>query len=86
MNNKSIVTFLGIFATVFSVTAQDTITISKKEILEKVNDANLQIKIAKEMEASAKADYNQSNSLFLPSVTASHTAISTTNPLMAFGS
>lgn len=86
MNNKSIVTFLGIFATVFSVVAQDTIAISKKEILEKVNDANLQIKIAKEMEASAKADYNQSNSLFLPSVTASHTAISTTNPLMAFGS
>lgn len=86
MNNKLIITFFGIFALAFSVTAQDTITISKKEILEKVNDANLQIKIAKEMEASAKADYNQSNSLFLPSVTASHTAISTTNPLMAFGS
>ena len=86
MNNKLIVTFIGILATVFSVTAQDTIAISKKEILEKVNDANLQIKIAEKNAASAKADYNQSNSLFLPSITASHTAISTTNPLMAFGS
>jgi outer membrane protein TolC len=86
MNNKLIVTFFGIFALAFSASAQDTIAISKKEILEKVNDANLQIKIAKENAASAKADYNQSNSLFLPSISASHTAISTTNPLMAFGS
>lgn len=86
MNNKLIVTFFGILATAFSASAQDTIAISKKEILEKVNDANLQIKIAEETAASAKADYNQSNSLFLPSITASHTAISTTNPLMAFGS
>ncbi|MFC4739605.1 TolC family protein [Flavobacterium ponti] len=86
MNNKLIVTFFGIFVLAFSASAQDTIAISKKEILEKVNDANLQIKIAKENAASAKADYNQSNSLFLPSISASHTAISTTNPLMAFGS
>ncbi len=86
MNNTLIVTFFGIFVLAFSASAQDTIAISKKEILEKVNDANLQIKIAKENAASAKADYNQSNSLFLPSISASHTAISTTNPLMAFGS
>ncbi len=86
MNKKLILTFLGLIALVFSTTAQDTIAISKSEILGKVNDNNLQIKIAKENAASAKADYNQSNSLFLPSISASHTAISTTNPLMAFGS
>ena len=86
MKNTLIVTFFGIFALAFSASAQDTIAISKKEILEKVNDNNLQIKIAEKNAASAKADYNQSNSLFLPSITASHTAISTTNPLMAFGS
>ncbi|WP_339833711.1 TolC family protein [uncultured Flavobacterium sp.] len=86
MNTKLIVTFFGFFALAFSASAQDTIAISKKEILEKVNDNNLQIKIAEKNAASAKADYNQSNSLFLPSITASHTAISTTNPLMAFGS
>ena len=86
MNKKLILTFLGLIALVFSTTAQDTIAISKSEILGKINDNNLQIKIAKENAASAKADYNQSNSLFLPSISASHTAISTTNPLMAFGS
>lgn len=86
MKNKLVLTLIGIFAIAFNALGQDTIVISKKEILEKVNDNNLQIKIANQTAASAKADYNQSNSLFLPSITASHTAISTTNPLMAFGS
>ena len=86
MKNKLVLTLIGIFALAFNAFGQDTIAISKKDILEKVNDNNLQIKIAEKNAASAKADYNQSNSLFLPSITASHTAISTTNPLMAFGS
>lgn len=86
MNDKSVLTFFGWLVIVFSASAQDTIAISRKEVLEKVNENNLQIKIANETAASAKADYNASNSLFLPSITASHTAISTTNPLMAFGS
>jgi outer membrane protein TolC len=47
---------------------------------------NKQIKIADQEFKSAQADYRQSNSLFLPSITASHTAIATNNPLMAFGS
>lgn len=66
--------------------AQDTITVSKNELLEKVTDKNLQIKIAEKTLAGAKADYNESNSLFLPKISASHTAMMTTNPLMAFGS
>jgi outer membrane protein TolC len=65
---------------------QDTLTISKSEIGQKAKDKNLQIKIADQTFKSAQADYRQSNALFLPSITASHTAISTTNPLMAFGS
>jgi outer membrane protein TolC len=65
---------------------QDTLTISKKEIVQKANDKNLQLQIANQAFKSAQADYRQSNALFLPSITASHTAISTTNPLMAFGS
>lgn len=65
---------------------QDTLTISKNDIWQKANDKNLQIKIANQAFKSAQADYRQSNALFLPSITASHTAISTTNPLMAFGS
>lgn len=66
--------------------AQDTITISKNELLEKVANKNLQIKIAEKTLAGAKADFNESNSLFLPKISASHTAMMTTNPLMAFGS
>jgi outer membrane protein TolC len=65
---------------------QDTLMISKKDIGQKANDKNLQLQIANQAFKSAQADYRQSNALFLPSITASHTAISTTNPLMAFGS
>jgi outer membrane protein TolC len=66
--------------------SQDTLTISKKEIGQKALDKNLQIQIANQKFKSAQADFRQSNALFLPSISASHTAISTTNPLMAFGS
>jgi outer membrane protein TolC len=78
--------FLGILLVSSIGFSQDTLTISKKEIQEKVADANLQIKLAEKTYQSAKADYQQSNALFLPNITTSHTAISTTNPLMAFGS
>ena len=66
--------------------AQDTLTISKNDLLQKVSDNNLQIKVADKAFQSAKADYRQSNALFLPNVNVSYTGISTTNPLMAFGS
>ncbi|MNF34240.1 Outer membrane efflux protein [compost metagenome] len=66
--------------------SQDTLTISKRDIWMKASDKNLQIKMANQDFVSAQADYRQSNSLFLPNISASHTAISTTNPLMAFGS
>jgi outer membrane protein TolC len=66
--------------------AQDTLTISKNDLLQKVTENNLQIKVAEKSFQSAKADYRQSNPLFLPNINVSHTGISTTNPLMAFGS
>jgi outer membrane protein TolC len=53
---------------------------------EKVSEKNLQIKIAEKTYLSAKADYQQSNALFLPNINATYTGIVTTNPLMAFGS
>jgi outer membrane protein TolC len=66
--------------------AQDTLTISKNDLLQKVTENNLQIKVAEKSFQSAKAEYRQSNALFLPNINVSHTGISTTNPLMAFGS
>lgn len=70
----------------FIVYSQDTISISKNDLLQKLTEKNLQIKISDKSYQSAKADYQQSNSLFLPNINISHTGISTTNPLMAFGS
>lgn len=66
--------------------AQDTLVVSKVDIDSKVKEGNLQIKIAEKNIQAAKADYRQSNAIFLPTITASHTGIVTTNPLMAFGS
>jgi len=66
--------------------SQDTLSISKSELIKNLSDKNLQLKIADKTFQSAKADYRQSNALFLPNINVSHTGISTTNPLMAFGS
>ena len=78
--------FIGAMSCSFVSYSQDTIAIAKKDIIEKISEANLQLKVAQKSYQSAKADYQQSNALFLPNITASHTGISTTNPLMAFGS
>ncbi len=86
MKKKQLVYITGtLLVSVFGY-SQDTLSISKKELLEKVSEKNLQIKIAEKTYLSAKADYQQSNALFLPNINVSHTGILTTNPLMAFGS
>jgi outer membrane protein TolC len=51
-----------------------------------VSQANHEIKISTEAFNEAKADYRQTNAIFLPNISVAHTAIATTNPLMAFGS
>lgn len=66
--------------------SQDTISISKIEVLAKAAEQNLKVKMANQDFKSAQADYRESNSLFLPNISVSHTSIATTNPLMAFGS
>ncbi|WP_179337798.1 TolC family protein [Winogradskyella ludwigii] len=69
-----------------SVKAQDVVSITKTEVLTKVSENNTSIKISEEDFNQAKADFRQTNAVFLPNITASHTAMATTNPLMAFGS
>jgi outer membrane protein TolC len=86
MKKINLLLLLGIISISALGFSQDTLTISRKDIWQKASDNNLQVKIANQEFKSAQADYRQSNSLFLPSISASHTAISTTNPLMAFGS
>lgn len=65
---------------------QDTLTISKSKVVEMALANNHQAKIADKYAEMALADYHQSNSLYLPTISASYTAITTNNPLMAFGS
>lgn len=86
MRNINFIIIIGTLSISALGFGQDTLTISKKDVVQKANDKNLQLQIANQAFKSAQADYRQSNALFLPSITASHTAISTTNPLMAFGS
>lgn len=74
-----------ILGNMLGLQAQDTLSISKNGLLEKVTQ-NLQLKIAQHNYQGAKADYKQTRALFLPSISASQTAMVTTNPLMAFGS
>ena len=81
---KSILIIVLLFSKQFA--SQEIISIGKSEVLSKIFDKNLSLKISKESFSAAKADYKQTNAVFLPNITASHTGISTTNPLMAFGS
>lgn len=66
--------------------AQEVVPISKSDVLSKVSENNTSIKISEEEFKQARADYRQTNAVFLPNITLSHTAIATNNPLMAFGS
>ncbi|KKL70922.1 hypothetical protein LCGC14_2100070 [marine sediment metagenome] len=69
-----------------SLHAQDVVPIGKSEVLSKVTENNTSIKISEQDFMQARADYRQTNAVFLPNITASYTGIATTNPLMAFGS
>ena len=86
MKKTNLIALLGLISTSAISYSQETLPISKSELLQKVSDQNLQLKIKDQDFKSAQADYRQSNAIFLPNISASHTAISTTNPLMAFGS
>lgn len=52
----------------------------------KASEQNLQIQLANRETNLAEADLLQTRAMYLPNITASYTAISTNNPLMAFGS
>ena len=69
-----------------SIQGQEVIPISKQEVLFKVQEGNMSLKISEEDFIQARSDYRQTNAVFLPNITASHTGMATTNPLMAFGS
>jgi len=86
MKRIKTIIFSGSLLLSLTLYSQDTIQISKVDLVQKLSDQNLQLKIAEKSFESARSDYRQSNALFLPSITASNIALTTTNPLTAFGS
>ena len=66
--------------------AQDTIVLNKQTLLKDAPVNNAQVKIAEQGYLAATAAYQQTKAIYLPNVNLSYTAITTTNPLMAFGS
>ena len=83
---KNTISILYLFLGTLFLQAQETVPITKAALLLKVSENNITIKISEQEFNKAKADYNQTNAVFLPNISASYTGISTTNPLMAFGS
>ncbi|WP_438963114.1 TolC family protein [Nonlabens sp.] len=83
---KNIVVILSCIAVFTQGLAQQTTPISKADVIAQVNENNNALKISEQEFLEAKADYQQTRAVFLPNITASHTGIVTTNPLMAFGS
>lgn len=86
MQIKNSLLFLFFLFNLLIVNAQQEKIISFDEVLNQVKKNNHTIKISEQDYNAAKADYNQSNAVFFPNITVSHTGITTTNPLMAFGS
>jgi outer membrane protein TolC len=86
MNKQTLLFGFSLLIATFAVQAQQVIPITKAEVLTKVSEENRAIKISEQEFLEAKADFKQTNAVFLPNIIASHTGMATTNPLMAFGS
>lgn len=82
---KNIIYILSFLGSMFLANAQQTVLISKEEVLARVKENNHTLKISEQDVLAAKGDYNQTNAVLLPNIGISHTGIATTNPLMAFG-
>ncbi len=65
--------------------SQQFVEISLEEVLQRVQRSNTEIGLSSKQAELADHELRYSNSVFLPSLSVSHTAMATTNPLMAFG-
>ena len=68
------------------LSAQEMVSIGKREVLARVQENNSRLRISHQEFLAAQAQYRQSNAVFLPNISVSHTGMTTNNPLMAFGS
>jgi len=82
---KKLLLIMAFFGASFYLQAQEAVLITKEEVITKVIQGNNTLKISEQEVMAAQGDYNQTNAIFLPNISISHTGITTTNPLMAFG-
>lgn len=66
--------------------AQEVKPVAKEEVLAEVIKNNRSLQISQQEFLAARAQYRQTNAVFLPNINVSHTGMTTNNPLMAFGS
>jgi len=86
MRGKNKLIFIFFLSNFLILNAQQEVLISLDDVLSKAVEKNYTIKISEEDVNAAKAEYNQTKSVFLPNINASYSGLATTNPLMAFGS
>ncbi|MFD2566665.1 TolC family protein [Pseudotenacibaculum haliotis] len=84
MIRKAIVVFVYLFG-FLQLQAQESKELSLTTVLKAVTAENAKIKIANSEVRMLKGAKKETNAFFLPTVSISHTGISTTNPLMVFG-
>lgn len=80
-------TYILLFIVVLSgsfLNAQQQKTLSKEEMLTKLSENNQSIKISQQEFMEARSDFRQTNALFIPNISISHTGTSTNNPVYAF--
>jgi len=80
-----LIIFLVFFIPFIAVAQMNDVNISLKEALLKAEENNKEIKKSQTRVEIAKANYQQSHSLFLPGINLSHTAVRTNDPLASFG-
>ena len=82
---RSCIVAIFLLAGTFPGWAQE-VSLSWTDLRTRVLEANTELKISEAAFRQAQGDFRQTNAIFLPSINASHTAMVSTNPLMAFGS
>jgi outer membrane protein TolC len=80
-----LIIFFVIFIPFYTLAQTDEIKISLEEAVIRAEENNREIKKSKARVDIAKANYQQSHSLFLPGINLSHTAVRTNDPLASFG-
>jgi outer membrane protein TolC len=86
MKKQKLIFLLPVMFFGWMLSAQETVSIGKRDVLERVQENNSQLRISQQEFLAARAQYRQTNAVFLPNISVSHTGMTTNNPLMAFGS